>query len=84
MVHHPPHEVDVGHEDAGISLAEEMADAQEALLEGLALGKAHALGQLAHRRAGFRLLGGSPYGLNEKLQRRFLQDYGEVRGLRLG
>ena len=84
MVHHPPHEVDVRHEHARVSLPEEVVDALQALLEGLALRHSHELGQLAHRRTGFRFLGGGSDGLDEKLQRRFLQDYGEVRGLRLG
>lgn len=84
MIHHLPHEVHVRHEHACISLTEEMVDSEEALLEGLPLGVAHGFGQLAHRRAGFRFLGGGLDGFDEKLQRRFLQDYGEVRGLRLG
>lgn len=84
MVHHFPHEVDVGHEHVRVSLSEEMVDSEEALLERLALGVTHKFGQLAHGGGCFRFLGGSLNGLDEKLQRRFLQDYGEVRGLRLG
>jgi hypothetical protein len=84
VVHHLPHEVDVGHEDRGVPLLEEVVDAQEALLEGFSLCAAHHVAQLRHRLAGLRLLAGLLDGLDEKLQRRFLQDDGEVRGLRLG
>ena len=43
MVHHFPHEVDVGHEDGGVALAEEEGQPLEAQLELLVFGGAHVL-----------------------------------------
>ena len=59
MVHHFPHEVDVGHEDGGVALAEEEGQPLEAQLELLVFGGAHVLCELEHELGGLGLvLGG--------------------------
>ena len=59
MVHHFPHEIDVGHEDGGVALAEEEGQPLEAQLELLVLGSAHVFGELVHELGGLGLvLGG--------------------------
>ena len=84
MVHHFSHEVDVGHEDRGVALSEEEGQALEAAFELFLLGLAHVLCQLLHELAGFGLVLGAGDCRDEKLQRRFLEDDGGVRSLRLG
>ena len=83
MVHHPTHQVDVRHEDRRVPLLEKLTQALQALLELLALSGTHLLGQLVHGLRCLALVGSHFHGLYEKLQRRFLQDDGRVRSLRL-
>lgn len=83
VVHHPSHEVDMSHEYGCVSLLEEMVDAEQALFELSPLGLSHGVGQLQHGLFCLSLLGSIFDVVDEKLQRRFLEDDGEVRGLRL-
>jgi len=83
VVHHLTHQVHVGHEHRRVALLEQVVHSQQALLEALALRAPHHLRQLPHRLARLRFLAGLFDRFDEKLQRRFLQDDGEVRGLRL-
>lgn len=83
VVHHPPHEVDMGHENGCVSLLEEMVHAKQALLKLSPLGLSHGVGQLLHGLFCLGLLGSISDVVDEKLQRRFLEDDREVRGLRL-
>lgn len=83
MVHHPSHEIDMHHENGCVSLLEEMVDPKQALLELRSLGLSHSISQLLHGLFCLRLLGSIFDGVDEKLYRRFLEDDGEVRGLRL-
>lgn len=74
----------MGHEDGGVALLEEQAEALQAQLELLVLGHAHVVGQLVHALAGLGFILRGFDGGDEKLQGRFLQYDGGVRGLRLG
>ena len=83
VVHHLSHEVDMSHEYGCVSLLEEMVDAEQTLFKLCSLGLSHGVGQLQHGLFCFSLLSSIFDVVDEKLQRRFLDDDGEVRGLRL-
>ncbi len=83
MIHHFTHQIHVGHEHSSVTLLEEPTHALKAFLELLPLCHSHLLCQLMHRLGSFRFVSSNFDGLEEKLQRRFLQDDGGVRGLRL-
>lgn len=83
VVHHFSHEVHVHHEGGCVTFSQEMIDAEETFFEMFVFGQSHGLGQLAHGIGGFRFVGSCFDGFDEKLQRRFLEDDGGVRSLRL-
>lgn len=83
MVHHFTHKVSVSHEYVRISLFEKMIDSHEALLEGITLGLSHDICELGHSFAGSILVRSELKVMDEKLQRRFLDYDGGVRGLAL-
>lgn len=83
MIHHLSHEIHIGHEHRSVSLFEKVVESHETLLELVILGQTHMLSKLVHNFGSFGLLSSMFDGLEEKLQGRFLQYYGGVRGLRL-
>jgi len=83
VVHHASHQVDIDHENRCVTLFEEVIDTLEALLELLTLCLTHHVGQLSHSLGGLDLVGREFDVLDEKLQRRFLQNNWGVRSLRL-
>jgi len=83
VVHHASHQIHIDHENRCIPLFEEVVHALKALLELLTLCLTHHFGKLSHSLGGLDLVGCEFDVLDEKLQRRFLQNDGGVRSLRL-
>ena len=83
MVHHLAHEVHMSHEDTSKTFLEQVVETLQAHLECTPLADAHFLGQRSHHFCSLRLLARLSDRIDEKLYRRFLEDYGGVRGLRL-
>ena len=67
MVHHFPHEIDVGHEDGGVALFEEEGESLEAGFKVLVFCGAHVFCKLQHSFGSFGLILGGGDGGDEKL-----------------
>lgn len=83
MIHHFSHEINIGHENRCITFFEKIINSKETLLKLLFFCVSHDFSKLVHCFGCICLVSSIFNRLNEKLQRRFLEDDGGVRGLRL-
>lgn len=73
----------MSHEDTSKAFLEQVGQTFQTHLECTSLADAHLLGQRSHHFCSLRLLARLSDRIDEKLYRRFLEDDGGVRGLRL-